>query len=445
MAEERHELTLDAEGLDERFAGRAFLGRRRRLRIPDALPGERVQLTVLKRGARGRPDLARLEQVRDAHPGRQDVACPRHASRVLGAGCSGCSLLHATWSLQRELKRRWLAEHLGFEVGDLIHGRDPVGYRWSSKRVAVGAAGSLALGSYVRGAHEVASMAGCLVDHDRIVDAAAELEEVAGAQAWRGWDEAAGTGDLRYVWFKTNGHQVMTTLVTGVMARARVERLATALTLSATVAWSVQDSQGNDMRGEGLEVLRGPARLSLPDAVGGGEVGPLGFLQPNPEVAWLATRSLLHDERGEALRGALAWDLYAGGGATTRGLQGPFQRVEACDRLVDAPSQSPVLAMDVETFLAAREAGARPDLIVANPPRGGLGDDVARALCRVGAARVHLMSCNPSSLRRDLTCLQEHADYRIASVEAFDTLPHTEHVELVVRLARDGPNDVTSS
>ena len=67
MAEERHELTLDAEGLDERFAGRAYLGRRRRLRVPDALPGERVLMTVLRRGARGRSDVARLEPVSYTH------------------------------------------------------------------------------------------------------------------------------------------------------------------------------------------------------------------------------------------------------------------------------------------------------------------------------------------------------------------------------------------
>ena len=435
MGEERHNLRI--EGWDARMSGTARVGTRRRLRVPGALPGEHVRLRVLKRGKGGRPDLTRLEQVWEAHDERVTPFCPRHEARAVIHGCTGCGLQHASWSLQRALKLDWLRTHMGLDVASVEHDEADQGYRWVSKRVVQRRDGRLVLGSYVKGSHAVASMEGCRVDHPAIRRAADELLSEAQRLGVAAFDPSTGEGDLRYAWFKTNGEEVLTTLVTGRACEAVTRELASRLTASHGVAWCVQSGEGNDMRGEGVQQLTGLATIQLPPSLGGQRHGPLGFMQPNPVVAAMARAALLCDVDEAPLRGVLAWDLYAGSGATTEALREHFEEVVGCERHVEPGGAEGIVSKEVSDFLSARADTERvPGLVVANPPRGGMGGAVVAQLRAIGPEHLHIMSCNPRSLRRDLEGLVEDGRFQLVSVRAFDTLPHTEHVELVARLVR---------
>jgi tRNA/tmRNA/rRNA uracil-C5-methylase (TrmA/RlmC/RlmD family) len=85
-----------------------------------------------------------------------------------------------------------------------------------------------------------------------------------------------------------------------------------------------------------------------------------------------------------------------------------------------------------EEFLA-RQTEA-PDAVVANPPRKGLGAAVTRELLRLRPARVHVMACGPAGLAADIAALA--GGYRLKSLQAWDTLPQTPHVELIAKLVR---------
>jgi 23S rRNA (uracil1939-C5)-methyltransferase len=96
--------------------------------------------------------------------------------------------------------------------------------------------------------------------------------------------------------------------------------------------------------------------------------------------------------------------------------------------------------MLVEDYLARILADAHhllrnAELVIANPPRGGLGPTVCEQLNGLGAPRLHLMSCSPASLVDDLRRLTGPAGrYRLIGARAFDTLPQTNHIEVVVWL-----------
>jgi 23S rRNA (uracil1939-C5)-methyltransferase len=76
----------------------------------------------------------------------------------------------------------------------------------------------------------------------------------------------------------------------------------------------------------------------------------------------------------------------------------------------------------------------RPDAVVVNPPRTGLAESVGTQLGASGAARVVYVSCDPATLARDLTRLEQA--YQVASLRAFDLFPQSAHVETVARLER---------
>lgn len=435
-------------------------------------PGERGQLRLLQLAKRARPArwYGRTQSVDLPHPARREAPCEHHISRPQGR-CAGCPLMPLEIDAQLELKAARIRA-LGLELSHFVRAPKEFGYRMSAKRVVGGRRGALDLGSHVRDGHRVAPMHACRVDHPLIVAAAERVRRLAdeeGVEAWRGprpGRDEAPTGDLRYVWFKTDGHQVLITLISGDEESHAAHALPEILMEDSTiagVAHSVQDDEGNAIRGEAARVLAGRDHLAFHFA---GEakpvqIGPLGFLQPNPEVAAMAYEALLSqppsastelDEPGPAdpaagkrvewipIEGEFAVDLYAGAGLTTRRLRSRFGRVEVSENYPESaaalgvePRSASELVSELSSELADGASG-RVDVVVANPPRGGLDAETRKGLRALAPERVHIMSCNPETLARDLAELD--ADYTLDRLWAFDTLPQTAHVELVAWLRR---------
>ncbi|MEY4513979.1 MAG: hypothetical protein RLZZ450_6101, partial [Pseudomonadota bacterium] len=169
-------------------------------------------------------------------------------------------------------------------------------------------------------------------------------------------------------------------------------------------------------------------------------------VQPNPQVAEAAYRALTELGPEETAR-QLAFDLYAGTGVTTRVLRESFAKVVACEAHAESAAALGIAPESVETFLAralaalsapgaSLDAAAVPDLVIANPPRKGLGVAVCGSLLTLRAPLLRIMSCGPEALAADLERLS--AGYDLVALKAFDTLPQTPHIELVASLRLRG-------
>lgn len=75
-----------------------------------------------------------------------------------------------------------------------------------------------------------------------------------------------------------------------------------------------------------------------------------------------------------------------------------------------------------------------PDVLIVDPPRAGMHDDVVRGVMKLGPKRIVYVSCNPATQARDLKILAEQ--YRIGCAQPVDMFPHTFHIENVVALSR---------
>jgi 23S rRNA (uracil1939-C5)-methyltransferase len=138
--------------------------------------------------------------------------------------------------------------------------------------------------------------------------------------------------------------------------------------------------------------------------------------------------------------GQVALDLYAGVGLFSVILARSFAQVIAVeasqtsysDLRHNAPQEVKAVRATTERYLEGASEGA--DFVVADPPRGGLGERNVRNLVKTGAPRVTYVSCDPSTLARDLRtfvglgCMIEGADL-------IDLFPQTFHIESVFRLA----------
>jgi 23S rRNA (uracil1939-C5)-methyltransferase len=144
-------------------------------------------------------------------------------------------------------------------------------------------------------------------------------------------------------------------------------------------------------------------------------------------------------------RGGHALDLYAGVGLFSLPLAERFAKVVAvesgsgavrdlranADR-VRAPSEGEIEAHveNVDVFLAGYEG--RPDLVVADPPRTGLGVHVATRLSEIKAAQIVLVACDPSTLARDAAVLLQ-SGYALDKLVLIDLFPQTFHIETIAR------------
>jgi 23S rRNA (uracil1939-C5)-methyltransferase len=144
--------------------------------------------------------------------------------------------------------------------------------------------------------------------------------------------------------------------------------------------------------------------------------------------------------------GKTAWDLYAGVGLFARQLTGPFAEVVAVESApasgaalvenLSGTNAQPVASATLDYLRRNRELRQpRPDLILLDPPRAGLGDQVTTLLNAIGAPKIVYVSCDPTTLARDLKALTQER-YRIDKITLVDLFPQTFHIESVVELSR---------
>lgn len=156
-----------------------------------------------------------------------------------------------------------------------------------------------------------------------------------------------------------------------------------------------------------------------------------------------------HVSRSPIDGGGLAVDLYCGVGLFSLPLAKRFKQVIGVDadaRVIGNAARSAgenhvantvFVDADVRTWALGRtHKSLRPDLVVLDPPRSGLDGRLAEFLARWEAPRLTYVSCDPTTLARDLRILQR-GRLRLVDVAIFDLFPQTHHVETVARLVAD--------
>lgn len=176
------------------------------------------------------------------------------------------------------------------------------------------------------------------------------------------------------------------------------------------------------------------------------KVGPKSFYQTNTDQAY-ELYSVARDFAG--LTGdELVYDLYTGTGTIANFVAKKAKKVIGIEyvpeAIEDAKVNSEVNGIDNTLFFAGdmkdilnKEFIAqygRPDVIITDPPRAGMHQDVIDTILFAAPKRIVYVSCNPATQARDLQLLD--ADYKVEKVQPVDMFPHTQHVENVVLLNR---------
>ncbi|HEV2796834.1 MAG TPA: methyltransferase domain-containing protein [Nocardioides sp.] len=262
------------------------------------------------------------------------------------------------------------------------------------------------------------------------------------------YDVATRSGELKHVLLteSPDGEMLLRLVVRSTALEARVRSRLPALLESVAglrvVTLNVQPEHKAVLEGDREIVLTGSSVLPMRLATGVTlQLGPRAFFQTNTYVA-----EALY-EQAAAWVDALAdvrtvWDLYCGVGGFALHLAGPGREVlgvEVSAEAIDAATATAAVLGVAASFVAgdatayALGSAVAPDLVVVNPPRRGIGADLAGWLEASGVQHVVYSSCNAESLARDLTLMPS---LRPAEARVLDMFPHTTHYEVIVLLTR---------
>lgn len=417
--------------------------------VPGALPGEPVRARLVRRARRHW--LALLEEVLDPSPDRRRQPC------ILAGTCGGCSLQHLAPEAQVAWKRRVVADALE-RIGGLPHPVEPVlastetlGYR---NRAIIPLErrgdGSVGCGYYRRGSHRIVNLNHCPVLDPRLDRLVEPIKADLAATSWP--IDRDGGGGLRHLALRVGRHtgELLISLISshdrlpGMAAlAARWRRRWPAV---VGVSLNLQPQANNVLMGPETRVIAGQG--SIRERFGDHllEIATDTFFQVFTEQAervlpFLRSALTRHPTPG------LAIDAYCGIGTFSLPMAAAGWRVEGLEVNPQAVRQAQRNAglngladrcsfhsCAVADGLAARlpEAG----LLLLDPPRRGLDPVVLGTILASPPRQLLYLSCDPSSLARDLAVLVHDGPYALEQVQPFDFFPHTTHVETLALLQR---------
>lgn len=176
------------------------------------------------------------------------------------------------------------------------------------------------------------------------------------------------------------------------------------------------------------------------------KIGPKSFYQTNSEQAYELYK--VARDFAELKGDEVVYDLYTGTGTIANFVAHSAKQVIGIEYVPEAIEDAKINSeingiantlfyagdmKDVlnEAFVAQH---GKPDVIITDPPRAGMHDDVVKTILAAAPERVVYVSCNPATQARDLALMDEH--YRVTKIQPVDMFPHTHHVENVVQLVR---------
>jgi 23S rRNA (uracil1939-C5)-methyltransferase len=429
--------------------------------VENALPGDRVLATVYRR--KRQYAEARAEKILRPSPSRIEARCTHVAI------CGGCRFQDLAYEEQLAHKMRQVEEclaHIGgvkvasrsvLPAANRFHYRNKMEYSFGRD-----AEGRLILGLHRRGFFDRSfDLERCHIATPTSSAIVAFVREAARREGLAPYDTRRHEGLLRYLAVREGARtgQVMVNLVATeahpVFPRI-AEEIRAAFPAVASVVLNLTRRKAQVAVGEEERVLSGSATIL--ETLGGltFEISSGSFFQTNTEQAERLLEAALE---GLALAGSeRVLDVYAGTGTFTLpiarraaeaiGIESSEVAVRDAERNASRNGIGNARfwtgeAMEVlrdRLGLGHRDPSrpfARPaiDAVLVDPPRAGLHPGVASRLIHLGAPRLVYVSCNPSTLGRDLALLCE-SRYRVRWVQPVDMFPHTPHIECVASLER---------
>jgi 23S rRNA (uracil1939-C5)-methyltransferase len=419
--------------------------------VQGALLGERVKVRIVK--VAKNYAYGKLLDIVESSKHRAEPVCSIYRN------CGGCQMQHVSYEGQLEFKTQRVKDVMEriaklekIVVHDTLGMKEPYRYR-NKVQLPVGKVnGEVRIGFYAPRSHDIIGMDTCHIQDD-IADRVVSL-----TKEWiikhniEPYDESEDKGTIRHIMirrgFKTS--EVMVVLVTREERLSYLEEFVQLMVKNIhglkSVVQNINPKKTNVILGDKSKVLWGAEIIK--DYIGEFKfnISPLSFFQVNPvqtEVLYgkaLEYAALTGDE--------IVFDAYCGTGTISLFLSQKAKKVYGVEivpqAIEDAKKNALQNGVENAEFLVGESEkvipelinkGIRAEVVVVDPPRKGCERSLLEAISSISPKRIVYVSCDPSTLARDLGIL-DGLGYRTIEVQPVDMFPQTAHVETVALVER---------
>ena len=373
--------------------------------------------------------------------------------------CGGCQIQELDYQKQLDVKTNEVKQVISrigklddVVIHDTLGMEHPFRYRNKAQFPIQKKDNMPVIGFYKKKSHDLISTDECIIQHevnDKIIKI---IKTYIRAYNVSIYDEKTHKGLLRHVVTKvgfTTG-EVMIVLVANGKKLPYLKELASVLKENIpgfkTLVVNVNTQKTNVILGKENIVAYGDGMIR--DYIGElvFEISPLSFFQVNPlQTEVLYNKALEYANLGE---NDTVFDIYCGIGTISLFLAQKAKKVYGIeiveDAIKDAKRNAKINNMDnVEFYVGKAEEvvpkmykeGKRANVVVVDPPRKGCDKKLLDAITNIDAKKIVYVSCDPSTLARDLAILEGNG-YKTVRVQPVDMFPHTAHIETCVLLQR---------
>ncbi len=419
--------------------------------VEGVLPSEKVEIKIVK--AAPSHAFGKLLNVIEPSPARIQPFCSTYKR------CGGCQLQHMTYEAQLEFKTNIVREAVqriggmeGVEIKHTIGMNQPLNYR-NKAQYPVGVQGEqVVIGFYANRSHEIIAGTQCEIQHKRGFQIAGKIKEFIEGKGIPVYNEKSGKGIIRHivtrVGFSTG--EIMAVVAANAdnlpYKDELVEFVEREMPEITSLVHNINKKNTNVIFGEQNKVLFG--RGYIIDTIGKYQfkISPHSFFQVNPvQTEVLYSKAL---EYARLTGKETVFDLYCGIGTISLFLSDNFKKVYGVElvqpAVEDARENAKLNGISNVEFICGEAEkvvpemyakGIRADVVVLDPPRKGCDRVLLETVAAMKPERIVYVSCNPSTLARDLKILDE-LGYKTKEIQPVDMFPQTYHVETVVLMSR---------
>lgn len=374
--------------------------------------------------------------------------------------CGGCQIQELDYQEQLNIKTNEVKQVIS-RIGKLedvvVHPalgmEEPFRYRNKAQFPIQKVDGSPVIGFYKKKSHDIIPTDQCIIQHDVNDKIIKIIKTYIRAYKVSVYDEKTHTGVLRHLVTKVGftSKEVMVVLVANGRKLPYLNELASVLKENIpgfkTLVVNVNREKTNVILGNENRVIYGDGKIN--DNIGDlvFEISPLSFFQVNPvQTEVLYNKALEYANLGE---NDTVFDIYCGIGTISLFLAQRAKKVYGIEiveeAIKDAKRNAEINNLDnVEFYVGKAEdvvpkmykQGKRANVVVVDPPRKGCDEKVLDTIVSMQPDRVVYVSCNPSTLARDLAYLNEKG-YKSLEVQPVDMFPHSVHIENVALIVKD--------
>lgn len=454
MVEKNKEYIFDIISQGYEGEGIAKVDNKYPIFIEGALKGEKVKVRIVK--VNKNFAYGKLMEVLEASEERVNPPC------AIYKRCGGCKLQHASYKAQLDFKWDRVKDCVS-KIGKLDPSivKYPLGmeepWRYRNKvQLPIGLiSGEVKIGFFAPRSHDIIDMESCLIQDeigDKVVKLTREWIEKFNIRPYNVDGEYDEKGIVRHIMirrgFTTN--EVMIVLVTNGEKLPHKEEFVDLMVKNIpgikSVIQNINSKKTNVILGLESKTLWGEDTIS--DYIGDFRfnISPLSFFQVNPTQTEVLYGKAL--EYANLTGNEEVFDAYCGTGTITLFLSQKAKKVYGVEIIPQAIDNAWINAKEnkvdnVEFFVGESEVvipdlinkGVKADVVVVDPPRKGCDKKLLDAITNIDAKKIVYVSCDPSTLGRDLAILEENG-YKTLEVQPVDMFPNTSHVENVAKLIK---------